>query len=486
MGQITEILNKWFSSLKEADPDCYLVGGAVRDFLLGRPTKDIDLITSKPEILARLIARDRNAAVIAFREGTDKECVRVLDRDEPEVYVDIAPVRGLTIADDLLLRDFTINAMALKIGPCGKPGDIIDPLNGSYDLKNQLIRVVRPEAFFKDPLRMLRAFRFAADLGFLIEPSTLSAIKNATPLILTVSSERILVELIAILNTSHSTDFIKMMDKSGLIDVLFPEVGPMKGCKQNNYHHLDVWDHSLMTTGHCEYIINHLHKFFGAVYESVINNLQVGNRLALLKLAALFHDVAKPECRGNSPRDSHITFYGHPERGAEIVASIASRLKMSNQHLEFLCTMIAEHMHLLSLSRSGVKTATLMRWFRKLGDNIIALIILEMADTMATLGPDSKLAEQDYFIEWSKKTVTAYYGHIKRQLERQDLISGKDLIALGMDPGPGMGMILKQVRQAQDEGQVQDRDNALLLASNLMNRLEAGVKDPEVGIQDQK
>jgi poly(A) polymerase len=473
LGRITDILTKWLQPLGSGMPDCYLVGGAVRDHLLGRPTKDIDIASSDPKGLAGLIARDRNAAVVAFREGTDKECLRVVDRDSPDVFVDIAPVRGTAISDDLLLRDFTVNAMAIRIRPGKEPGEVIDPLNGADDIKNHMIRAAGPETFLNDPLRILRAFRFAAELDFTVESSTLSAIRKAAALIATVSSERILVELLEIFNAKSASYFVKMMDELGVIDAIFPEVGPMKGCGQNSYHHLDVWDHSMMTMEYCEDIINNqLQNFFEPVHQSVANNLNEGNRLPLLKLAALFHDVAKPECRSNDPAGSHLTFYGHAEKGAEIMEAIASRLKMSNQDCDFLSAMTAEHMHLLSLSRPEVKASTLMRWFRKLGDDIIALIILEMADTMATLGPDSDAAEQENFIEWSKKTVADYYGHIKTQLGRQDLIRGKDLIAIGMSPGPQMGRLLKEVRQAQDAGEVKNRDEAIRLASGMMQKLE--------------
>jgi tRNA nucleotidyltransferase/poly(A) polymerase len=472
LGRITDILSTRLKPLGSDAPDCYLVGGAVRDHLLGRPTKDIDIASSDPKRLASLIARDRNAAIVAFREETDKECFRVVDRDSPDVFVDIAPVRGTAISDDLLLRDFTVNAMAIRLGPGGEHGEVIDPLNGADDIKNQMIRATGPETFLNDPLRILRAFRLAAELDFTVESSTLSAIKKSAALIATVSSERILVELLGIFNAKRASYFIKMMDELGVIDAIFPEAGPMKGCGQNSCHHLDVWDHSMMTMEYSEDIINNLQNFFEPVHQSVANNLNEGNRLPLIKLAALFHDVAKPQCRSNGPAGAHLTFYGHAEKGTEIMEAIASRLKMSNQDRDFLCAMIAEHMHLLSLSRPEVKTSTLMRWFRKLGDDIIALIILEMADTMATLGPDSDAAEQENFIEWSKKTVAAYYGRIKTQLGRQDLIRGKDLIAIGMSPGPQMGRVLKEIRQAQDAGEVKNRDEAIRLASGMMLKFE--------------
>ena len=465
MKKTDEVLKKWLVSIKKDElPPVYMVGGAVRDYLLGRSSNDIDLICWNAKKTATRLALHKNATVVPFEKKVDEPCYRVVDRRDKNNFLDISPIRGSSIADDLACRDFTINAMAMRIDFTGKPGAVIDPLNGRDDLRACLIRLTSIEAIISDPLRILRAVRFAAVFGFTIEKNTLIAIKNNAVLLADVAAERIMAELLKILNTDNSSKFIRLMDSLGILSIIIPEIKPMKGCLQNKYHHLDVWEHSLAALENSEKIMAHLKDIFDQATEQVAGNLKKGNRLPLMKLAALLHDIGKPCARQIDPAGGKIIFHGHDQIGREIITEITRRLKMSKQDMEYLQILVGEHMHILNLYHPDVRAKTCIKWFRKLADNIIPLLIMEMADIMSTCGPLSGKTKRDDLILWLKKMVCDYYREIKPIIERKDLISGRDLIALGMKPGPAMGRVLKYIRNAQDKGLIKNQNEALVLA----------------------
>jgi putative nucleotidyltransferase with HDIG domain len=253
------------------------------------------------------------------------------------------------------------------------------------------------------------------------------------------------------------------MDKIGLLEVLFPEILPMKSCNQNGYHHLNVWYHSLLVLENTEEIINNLVEIFGKWKTNIAGNLSLNDRLPLLKLAALLHDSGKPMTQGQNEETGKITFYGHEKEGAKIVDTVAKRFKMSNQNRELLSLLVSEHLQVLNLMSKGIKATGSTRWFRKMKDNAILAIILGMADVLSSQGADSSVQYREDFIEKAKKSIDNYYAEAKAIMERPNLINGYDLIALGIEQGPEIGHILDQVRNAQDMGVVTTREEALSL-----------------------
>ncbi len=467
MEHLTEILRQWLAPLQKELPDLYLVGGAVRDHILSRTSKDIDLVCHDAENVARKLASAKNATVVPFEKKADEPCFRIAAKHDPGLFIDITPIRGGSVFTDLERRDFTINAIAIRIKHGGIFGDIIDPLNGADDIKQGLIRITGPDVFIADPLRILRGIRFAAKLDFTLEDTTIAAMKANTHLLKDVAAERILAELIEIFKTRQSSPFVRMMDNLGILEIIFPEIMAMKGSTQNHYHHLDVWNHSLAVLEHCEYIVNHLNAFFGPVCEKVSENLKSDNRLPLLKLAAMLHDVGKPGTRSENKSTERITFHGHDWKGGEIVGVIVQRLKMSRRDQEFVHTLATEHMSILRLFFYNADYDSQLLWFRKMMDNSIPAAILGMADIKGTSGPASDNVTKERHVRWSVNMVEEYYEKIKEQLERDDFISGKDLIAEGMEPGPEMGSILRRVRKAQDLGRIADHEEALIMAKKL-------------------
>lgn len=466
-----DALKSWLSCSAVTISPLYIVGGTVRDLLLGDQPKDIDLVCRDAKDFAYRLGRCKNAAVVPMEKKPAEPCYRVIDREQPDNYLDIAEMRGPTIYDDLGKRDFTINAIASEVREDGTIGPLIDPFAGAEDLKLKTIKMMGYGSFVSDPLRILRAARFSATLGFTIGPQTLDEMKKTAALLREVSGERITAELLLILNTPNSTSFIKDMDRLGILDVLFPEIPPMKGCQQDGFHHKDVWEHSLLVAKNCERVINDLAGYFGDRPGDVSINLEGNNRLPLLKLTALLHDIGKPLCRGINEETGRITFYKHDNDGAELAEALAERLKLSSQDRDYMVQLIAEHLHVLSLAGNRVRTATRMRWFRKMKDNAIPAIILGIADVESSLGSDSTEEWRSHYLKWSKDIVREYYETIRRRLESKNLITGSDLISLGMEPSPEMGGVLDILRNAQDTGDISSHEDALALAKSLLEKI---------------
>jgi len=468
VSSLENLLSKWIAPLKDAMPPLYLVGGAVRDHFLSRQIKDIDLACDNPKKTAAILAKYHKAAIVHLGRGKKAVCHRVVNRQNTDDFLDVVELRNGSIENDLQMRDFTVNAIAIQITKQGKLGRVIDPLAGMDDLKHNSIRFTGPDVFKSDPLRTLRAFRFAAELQFTIEESTIRSIRENCILLAEISAERILAELLHLFKTNLAASNVRTMDELGLLEVIFPEIRTMKRCLQNEFHHLDVWSHSLAVLETCETITADLKTYFPDSSRPMEENLREDDRLPIMKLAALLHDVGKPS-KKMAPGESHvINFHDHDREGGKIASDIAKRLKMSGRNREFFQTMVAEHMHILYLSRPDVKEKTILKWFRKLNDDIIPLIIIEMADSMSTRGPASKKSEREAHLAWSKKTVMEYYSEIKTKLERKNVISGNDLISLGMKPGPELGRALEKIREAQDTGLILDRNAGLAMAEKLV------------------
>ncbi|TAN38544.1 MAG: HD domain-containing protein [Nitrospirae bacterium] len=466
----TLLLKNWLHAGPEQVPELYLVGGTVRDLVMGRVPKDMDLVCRGAERFAAGLAAGKKAALVVLEKKPHQPCYRVIDRDDG-TYLDITEMRGSSIHDDLMQRDFTINAIAMGVDQDGGIGEAIDPARGAADIKDRVVRMVAEEAFAADPLRILRAVRFAALYGYEIEPGTLTEMKLRAPMLGDVSAERIMGELLQILATPESSRFVLQMDDLGILEIIFPEIVPMKTCRQNGYHHLDVWRHSLLVLQQAENIIKDLPDYFGDRTGDVSENLASADRLPLLKLAALLHDLGKPATRNTDSANGRISFYGHDEKGAVMLEAVARKMKMSLRDTGLLRLLVAEHLYILTLASGRAKPLTQMKWFRRVKDDAIPAIILGMADVMSIRGPDSTEEYRLNHIDWSKRSVRRYFEEIRAGLEKAPLVTGSDLIGMGMSAGPDIGRVLDQLMDAQDDGEVTTRQEALELAKRLSVRI---------------
>lgn len=470
--QMMDTIFKWFEGLPGGFPRMYLVGGVIRDWLLGKPIKDIDVVCRNAESCAQQIAGFKNVTVVPFKKKADAPCYRIVDRDNHDFIVDISEMRGGDIKEDLAYRDFCINAIAIELWPEGRTDVLIDPLEGCRDLKLQLIRLCSDHAICDDPLRMLRAIRFSAELGFTIEKNTRLAVIEQAGLLKESAPERIMAELIRIFNVSRSIGYVRQMDRLGLLPVALPEIQPMKGCGQNSYHHQDVWEHSLSVLEILETIINDPEHYFGDQSSSVLHCLKKTDRLPLLKMAALLHDVAKPVTCKKDPVSGKISFYGHDAKGKALIYDMALRMKISKNHRMLLERLAGEHIHVINLSGPEVKKNTVIRFFRDLGEDAILVIVLSMADTLSKKGPSVSESQKESYLNWCRKTMAEYFVSIRQYLAGDDLIGGDDLIRMGGVPGPGIGYILEKIRDARDNGMLKNRQDALEFARSMLQGMQ--------------
>ena len=404
----------------------YWVGGCVRDRLLGRPVKDLDVATSaRPEEVAAIFPGARRLGerfgVLAVRNGDDLVEVASFRRDWG--YSDgRRPDRVTYTSDerkDVERRDFTING--LLQGPEG--GAPIDLVGGTDDLRRKLVRAIGDPArrFREDRLRMLRAVRFAAALGFEIEPRTLAAIRELAPSIASVAAERARDELDRILTEGGACRGFELLDKALLLDTLLPEVSALKGVAQPPEFHPegDVWTHTLM----------------------MLDRMRAPSRS--LAWAVLLHDVGKP---GTFSRTDRIRFHGHVRLGVKLSEQICFRLRFSRADTERVLSMVGCHMKFIEVRR--MRPATLRRFLRQ--PRFDEHLELHRLDCVASHG---------------RLDNHAFAAQRHRQLEQQEplapLLTGNDLKSEGYAPGPLFGEILSAVRERQEDGLLASRDGAL-------------------------
>ena len=411
----------------------WLVGGCVRDLVLGLTPKDYDVATdAQPGEVLRIWPGSEQVGakfgvVLVNREGATVEVVTFRSeqayqdgRHPEEVRFETDPRK------DVLRRDFTINALMLD--PFS--GEVIDYVNGRADLAAGVIRAIGdPEArFTEDHLRMLRAVRFAARFGFIIEPVTMAAIQRLHAEIRYISAERVRDELTRILTEGGARRGFELLDEAGLLVDILPEVAAMKGVEQPPEFHPegDVWTHTLIMLERLE-------------HPSIT-----------LALGVLLHDVGKPPTFRIADR---IRFDGHVEAGVKMADDILSRLRYSNDEKELVLALVANHMRFSHVHE--MRESKLKRFLRLPGfDEHLALHRLDC------LSSHGNLDNYEFVRERVEQTEP-------EQLRPPRLLTGHDLIAAGYEPGPEFSKLLEMVEDAQLEGAVRTREEAMELVANV-------------------
>ncbi len=479
------VLTRLKAALAEASvPSLYLVGGTLRDAWLGLPTKDFDFVVpgdaDHAGDVAKRIAAVLDARYVLLDEDWDMARLVWTPPEPPQarLLLDFAPMRGRDIGEDLLHRDFTCNAMAMKIGPDSgmeAPG-WEDPTGGLSDLQAALIRMVHPARLREDPLRLVRAFRLACSLDFRIDRATLDAIHTARGGIVGVAGERVKDELFKIFACPHGYAWLRQMDETGLLTTLFPELQGLKGLKQGSFHHLDGWNHTMETYRILE---EGLAKGFDPLAKWT-ENLQKwidGQKdiFPLLKAAALFHDVGKPgACSVDAAGKPH--FYRHEVKGAEIVSQAMRRLRAGRHDEERVSKWVRYHMgpiHMMRAMESGRLTETAkIRFLRRLGNEAPGVLLISLADFLATGGPAATGTRNASFYGLLDSLFELFFRKDAASLGGRHLVTGTDLIAaLGISPGPVVGRLLRLLEEARIEGKVANRAEAIRLARSLLPRM---------------
>ena len=439
----------------------YLVGGSIRDLLLGRSPIDYDIaVLGNPEEFAKKIAAKISGHIVRLGKP-GQAIIRIVSDNK---IFDISSVNGATIEDDLGKRDFTINAIACSLSS----KKIIDCLGGMDDIAANKIRMVSRKVFRKDPVRLIRAYRMGASLSFEIEPHTSSAIRNDANLIQNSAGERIRTELFKIFNTSKSHYYISQMADTGLLFSVFPELNELKGCPQNTYHSYDVFEHTMKAFYHLEALLNDCGKAMPAIYDP--NILNVGHQAAWLKCAILLHDIGKPHVKTVDSKNN-IHFYGHGQKSADMAKAITTRLKFSNRERLYIDHIIRNHIRPLFLFTAyQKKTLTnkgIIRFFNKCGDNTPALLLHTIADIQGKGNKDN--ARDEDFISFAKKMIQDYISAFKPEKKLPPLLTGYDLMAeFGLTPSPLFKKILNNVEEARLCKTIGSREDALILAKKII------------------
>ena len=440
-------ISKVISELSdETQINAFLVGGCVRDLMLNplAESLDVDIMVEGDGIdFAEKLARKINVpkivpfkkfatAKIPFKEYEIEVASARLEKYD-ESSRSPSEVVMSNIEDDLLRRDFTINAMAVSLNK-ENFGEFFDPFNGIEDLSNKILRTPLDSdtTFSDDPLRMMRAAYFASKLSLDIDPSCLESIKNNADRISIVSQERKTNELFKILGTKKPSIGLNILQEAGLMEFVFPEIAVMYGLDQSNeYHHKDIFYHTL---------------------EVVDNAAQLSDKLDL-RLAALVHDIAKPKTRRLS-KSKGYTFYGHDDVGARMLKGISFNMKFSNSTRDYITKLTALHLRPISLAKKDVTDSAIRRLIVDAGEEIDDLMKLCRAD-ITTKNP---------------KNITKYLGNFDRVEKRmnevieidklksfQSPVRGEEIMKMfDLDPGKEVGKIKTMVEDAIINGEIKN------------------------------
>jgi poly(A) polymerase len=471
---INPILTKALRIIQSVCEESYVVGGVVRDALAGRSAPadlDVAVCGNGFEMAGKAAAVYGEGCTVVPLDA-DRGTAKLVFKGSRTSSIDVSSFKGDSIEEDLRRRDFTINAMAVSIHSLLEDGwqNLIDPCCGQSDLQSGSLRACSPQSFEDDPLRILRAFRFAAHLRLLIEPDTLSLMGPSLDRLSVISGERIRDEFFAILSLPDAWRSLRDLDAAGILDRLFPELARTKGCSQNEYHHLDVWHHSLEAVRTMEMLLSGELPCFGSVHDKVeecVREEPVAgrSRSALLKLTALFHDVGKPDTRFIDERGK-VRFFGHEHVSAELFSPVANRLKLATREAATIVHWIAGHMRAIVLFGQSVSPRALYRLQRAYGQELPGLLILFLADLAATRGPARPQGLDDDVCRRVREAI-ADCNEIQRK-PPVPFLNGRDVMQMfGLSPGPEVGRILGRLAELQAIGEIASEEEARAVATKV-------------------
>lgn len=452
----------------------WLVGGVVRDRALGRqPREDVDIVIDGDvkEAARALTAKARGEGGLAacFPLSEKFGGWRVVSRSGAW-QVDLEPLRGGSLEADLLLRDFTVNAIAEPISG----GVMIDPLGGLEDLAARALRVAGPAAFQDDPLRVLRLARIAVELELRPEPSTLHLARASAGRLRAVAAERVFAELCRMLDAPAAVRGFRLLGEMDALSAVLPEVERLKDVPQSRFHHRDVYGHTMEAL---EQVV--------ALQRAPVSLLPVAGphvaallsepladgltRGSALRWGALLHDIAKPATYAVRERDGRITFIGHDALGAQTAVEMLGRLRASERLQSHVAGLVLHHLRLgfLVHEPQPLSRRTVYAYLRQAGAVAVDVTLLSIADRLATRGDNAQEAIEKHMRVAQAMLQDALSWH--RQGPPRPLLRG-DLLAreLGIEPGPKLGELLEALREAQYAGEVANQEAALAYTRSLL------------------
>lgn len=457
-------------SLCDSNTELFLVGGYIRDLLLEKDCydKDYAIKGASAREFAQKVAEIVNGYYVLLDDEFD--IARVVMPDKKNT-LDFASCYKQDIIEDIKRRDYTINAIACKID--NNSAELIDIVNGIDDLKNHKINAISEENLVDDPLRLLRAFRFAAQFDFDITDETLEFIKKNQSLINNVAMERINAELIKLFEADFTAENLILMKETGFLDVLFPELIPQRKVPPNLHHHLGLIDHSIEVVRQIELQKNKMPAWF---QERLTLEPSIGIKIiSLLKIAGLFHDLGKPQTWQIDEKGRH-RFIKHEEVGANLSVPLLKRLKFSKSSIKYISGDIKFHLYPSQLASSNKNVENLyngqenalpsekaiFRMFRKIGVATPDVILLAMADRLSARGPEITDKIVDDNIKSLFMLLDKYKDSIEQVAKMPKFLDGNDLMALlNLEKGPVIGKILASLHEAQISGDILDKEQAI-------------------------
>ena len=451
------------------DQPAWIVGGGLRDMLLGHAVADVDLaVEGDAGQAATALARAHRAR--RFRLSAAFGAWRVHGGRLP-FTVDITPVQGGTLSEDLARRDVTVNALALPV----RGGDLVDDHDGLVDLAARRLRLVRPTALAADPVRVLRLVRLSRQLGFDVPAETAAQARLAAPDLGRATPERLMDELGRILSQPAAWRGVDELDALGALAALVPELERGRGLEQNPYHHKDVLGHILEVVRHSSELVEDPEPVFRSMAPRVADRLAQPladglTRGAALLLGALFHDIAKPATRAVTP-EGRITFMGHDELGARMTDDWLRRMRTSTRLRELVVLLVRRHLPLgFMVHRQPLSLRQIDRYLRSTAPAEVELILLSAADRMATRGPRTAESAVTRHLALARDVLRIHF-ELEDRGPIRPLLDGAELAReLDRPPGPWLRNLLAALREEQIVGAVRDRKGALAFSRNWAER----------------
>ncbi len=488
--RLPTITTKLVSLLSEWNVEGYLVGGVVRDALMGKDAEDIDITVHADAASVGQMIADALGGYLAHLND-DLQVARVaLDDADWSGYIDVAAMRGSSIDCDLRKRDFSINAMAIplkSLSGCMSAAEVVDPFGGQRDLDDGVLRMVSSAALDEDPVRMTRGARLAAQSGLSVEPGTAVAIRARALTICDAPPERVRDELMRLLQAGNACYGVRLLDDLELLCAIIPELEDTKGVTQPREHYWDVFNHLMETVGwvdamfdteiQTESPLNDLPGFEG-MREYFNGHVSDGfDRQTFLKLTALLHDISKPSTK-TVEESGRIRFFGHHTEGAEVSSGILNRLRFSRKAVAHVSEMVRQHLRPRQMAEKGMMPSrrALYRYYRNVGDVALDTLYLNTADYLAARGPMLEVDDwRDHcqlirhILDQGGASPGEESGDSLKTLPK--LVSGYDIIdRFALEPGRKIGTLLEEVREAQASGEVKTKEQALELVRASIER----------------
>lgn len=453
-----DILSKIITSF---DNEIYLVGGTVRDFYLGNESVDRDIIVMDEDarVFALKLAEFFNATFVPLDE--ENKIYRLVMSDKIN-YIDITNPIENSLEKDLMRRDLTINAIAVNI----RSGEIVDISGGVTDIKNGCINYVNELNFVDDPLRLLRVYRFQAMYGFELAPETISAVCRYSDLIHKPAAERINYELMKLFNGEFAHVALENMNKTWILEEIFPIVKELKQVPPNSHHHLDLFHHSIETVKQ----VQNLYNVSSDEVKEHLNKIEFGgfSRLAHLKLAAFLHDIGKFSTW--TIEEGKHRFIKHDDVGAKMSLKILKDLHFSNKQADYISSMIKYHIYPSHVMTSPqITEKIMMRYVRKMDKNSIDAVILAQADRLSARGPEitDEIVERNIS---SLNMLLRFYLEARETLKPlPKLLTGDEVMTLlNIKPSRKLGEIMNALHEAQISGDVTSKEHAVDFVKKLV------------------